>query len=148
MKNAHTFKFAVLTFVLLMIGTSVMARYFGGPDDILDLSWNTVDGGGGTSTGGSYVLGGTIGQPDAASMSGGTFALAGGFWPAVVQSCPADIAPTGGDGLINIDDLLLVINGWGNCPTPPTPCPADVNASGAVNIDDLLAVINAWGACP
>jgi hypothetical protein len=39
-----------------------------------------VDGGGGTSTGGVYSISGTIGQPDAATMSGGSYALAGGFW--------------------------------------------------------------------
>jgi hypothetical protein len=47
-----------------------------------DLSWWTVDGGGATfSTGGSYSLGGTIGQPDAGTSSGGTYTLVGGFWP-------------------------------------------------------------------
>jgi hypothetical protein len=46
-----------------------------------DLSWNTIDGGGGTfSTGSSYTLGGTIGQPDAGAASGGQYALNGGFW--------------------------------------------------------------------
>lgn len=46
-----------------------------------DLSWSTVDGGGATfSTGGTYSLGGTIGQPDAGTMSGGAFTLDGGFW--------------------------------------------------------------------
>jgi hypothetical protein len=46
-----------------------------------DLSWWTVDGGGGTfSQGGSYTLGGTIGQPDAGLMSGGSYTLGGGFW--------------------------------------------------------------------
>ena len=47
-----------------------------------DLPWWTVDGGGATfSTGGSYSLGGTIGQPDAGVSSGDTYTLAGGFWP-------------------------------------------------------------------
>src|SRR5262245_54920945 len=47
----------------------------------MDLSWNTIDGGGQTfSTGGTFGLGGTIGQPDAGTMSGGTFGLQGGFW--------------------------------------------------------------------
>lgn len=46
----------------------------------LDLSWNTIDGGGGTSSGGTFTLAMTIGQPDAGSLSGGAFALAGGFW--------------------------------------------------------------------
>jgi hypothetical protein len=46
-----------------------------------DLSWWTVDGGGGTfSQGGNYTLGGTIGQPDAGLMSGGNYTLGGGFW--------------------------------------------------------------------
>src|SRR5215218_5166437 len=51
-----------------------------------DLSWNTLDGGGGTfSTGGAYSLGGTVGQPDAGYMSGGTYSVAGGFWGAMAS---------------------------------------------------------------
>jgi hypothetical protein len=45
-----------------------------------DLSWSTIDGGGGSSIGGSYSLSGTIGQPDATVSSGGSYALNGGFW--------------------------------------------------------------------
>jgi hypothetical protein len=47
-----------------------------------DLSWWTVDAGGYTfSTGGSYSLGGTIGQPDAGpTLSNGGYSLTGGFW--------------------------------------------------------------------
>jgi hypothetical protein len=67
-------------------------------------------------------------------------------------SCPADIAPPpNGDTTVNVDDLLLVINGWGPCPTTGS-CPADFIPQPAgddqVNVDDLLGVINAWGACP
>jgi hypothetical protein len=40
----------------------------------------TMDGGGGTSSGGGYTLSGTIGQPDIGFMSGGGYTLAGGFW--------------------------------------------------------------------
>ena len=46
-----------------------------------NLSWSTIDGGGGTSNGGQYVLMGTIGQPDAANSAGGNYELLGGFWP-------------------------------------------------------------------
>jgi len=46
-----------------------------------ELSWYTIDGGGGRSTGGPYELVGTIGQPDAAYSSGGNYELLGGFWP-------------------------------------------------------------------
>ena len=53
-----------------------------------------MDGGGGTSTGGVYSVSGTIGQPDASAISGGTFSLEEGFWPGVlVVSSPVG-APT------------------------------------------------------
>lgn len=45
------------------------------------IDWFTIDGGGGSSAGGPYVLAGTIGQPDAGGpMVGGNFTLTGGFW--------------------------------------------------------------------
>jgi hypothetical protein len=50
----------------------------GGP---YELNWYTIDGGGGTSSGGSFTLSGTIGQPDAGGpMVGGSYSLTGGFW--------------------------------------------------------------------
>jgi len=44
------------------------------------MDWFTIDGGGGTSTGGVYSVTGTVGQPDAGIMSGGNYTLHGGFW--------------------------------------------------------------------
>jgi len=44
------------------------------------IDWFTIDGGGGTSTGGVYSVSGTIGQPDAGKMSGGNYTIDGGFW--------------------------------------------------------------------
>jgi hypothetical protein len=63
----------------LVLGPAVASAQTGGT---FDLSWHTVDGGGGdNSTGGTFALGGTLGQPDAgAPMTGGTFTLTGGFW--------------------------------------------------------------------
>jgi hypothetical protein len=46
-----------------------------------DLSWSTIDGGGGSSNGGGYSLAGTIGQVDAGTLSGGGYTLNGGSWP-------------------------------------------------------------------
>jgi hypothetical protein len=51
-----------------------------------DLTWSTVDGGGGSSSGGAYTLDGTIGQADAGSSSGGGYSLAGGFWAGVAAA--------------------------------------------------------------
>jgi hypothetical protein len=55
------------------------------------IDWHTIDGGGGTSTGGVYSVSGTIGQPDAGAMSGGNFSVTGGFWalPTAVQTTNA-----------------------------------------------------------
>ncbi len=56
-----------------------------------EITWHTIDGGGGTSTGGPYTLTGTIGQPDAGEMGGGDYQLSGGFWPgALWQQCFVD----------------------------------------------------------
>ena len=44
------------------------------------VDWYSIDGGGGTSTGGVYSVTGTIGQPDVGHMSGGNYSLDGGFW--------------------------------------------------------------------
>ena len=45
-----------------------------------------------------------------------------------------------GDGSIDVDDLLAVINAWGSCPG----CPADLTGDGVVDVDDLLQVVNNW----
>lgn len=59
----------------------------------------------------------------------------------VVPPCPGDVNFT---GVVDIDDLLFVVNGWG-----ASPCdPGDIDDDGVVNIDDLLVIINGWGACP
>jgi hypothetical protein len=44
------------------------------------IDWSKVAGGGGTSSNAQYSVSGTIGQPDAGSMSGGNYTLTGGFW--------------------------------------------------------------------
>lgn len=56
------------------------------------LDWSTIDGGGGTSTGGVYTVRGTIGQPDAGAMSGGNYSLTGGFW-SLLSVVPTQGAP-------------------------------------------------------
>jgi hypothetical protein len=57
------------------------------------IDWSTVDGGGGTSTGGVYTVSGTIGQPDAGGpMTGGNYSLTGGFW--ALYAVPTPGAPT------------------------------------------------------
>jgi hypothetical protein len=59
--------------LIVLAGSSANGQY--------ELSWYTIDGGGGRSSGGPYTLMGTIGQPDAAAVSGGDYELLGGFLP-------------------------------------------------------------------
>jgi hypothetical protein len=44
------------------------------------IDWFSIDGGGGTSSGGPYQVSGAIGQPDPGTLKGGNYSLAGGFF--------------------------------------------------------------------
>ncbi len=84
-----------------------------------DLSWYTIDGGGGTSTGNGLTVTGTIGQPDAGVMTGGGLMVQGGFWPGrQFVGPPAD---SDKDGIPDDSD---------NCPTVPNPDQADSDNDG------------------
>jgi len=67
----------LLCSMLLLIPCSVKAQNYA-------IDWFTVDGGGGTSTGGVFSVSGTIGQPDAGKLIGGNYVLDGGFWGIVL----------------------------------------------------------------
>jgi hypothetical protein len=58
----------------------LLAATFASHAQNYSIDWHKVAGGGGTSTGGVYSVSGTVGQPDAGSMSGGNYSLSGGFW--------------------------------------------------------------------
>jgi len=91
----------------LVMGGSI-AIVFGS----FDLSWYTVDSGGGTSSSASGLeITGTVGQPDAsaqAAMTGGNFALTGGFWAFAGSPCTA-FAPVDFDRDcdVDLDDLAV-----------------------------------------
>jgi T5SS/PEP-CTERM-associated repeat protein len=58
--------------------------------------------------------------------------------------CPADCA-AGGNGQVNVTDLLALLAQWnlvGSCDIAPP------GGNGVVNVSDLLALLAAWGACP
>ena len=75
--NSFTLK-TLATFAVLCVLSTNPVWANGGT---YDLNWTTIDGGGGTSRGGQYVLTGTIGQPDADWSRAGGYELLGGFWP-------------------------------------------------------------------
>lgn len=105
-----------------------------------EIPWYTIDGGGGTSTGSSFALSGTIGQHDAGPMmSGGQFTLTGGFWAgAAAEPCVGDF---NGDGVANTLDVIAFLNAW--AASDPK---ADINGDGSVNTLDVIAFLNAWAA--
>ena len=49
------------------------------------------------------------------------------------------------DDSIDVTDILLVIDHWGDCPDLPVDCPADLDGDEAVLADDLLMVLAAFG---
>jgi len=79
-------RLSAVCLLLLLSAVPALAQSGGG----YDLTWSTVDGGGGTfSTGGIYSLGGTAGQPDPGLMTGSVYSLAGGFWGGGATAAPA-----------------------------------------------------------
>lgn len=109
-----------------------------------DLSWYTIDGGGAMfSTGGSFSLGGTIGQPDAGVMSGGTFTLSGGFWPGASNPCEL-LADLDNDGDVDIGDLAQMLSHFGTA-SGATFSDGDVDGDGDVDIGDLAFLLSVFG---
>jgi hypothetical protein len=53
--------------------------------------------------------------------------------------CPCDI---NGDGVVNTEDLLILLGNWGGSGD------GDVDNNGVVNTADLLALLADWGECP
>ena len=119
-----------------------------------DLSWRSFDGGSGTSSGGEIELSGTIGQPDAGAMSGGAFAIVGGFWSAPLESsggctrspawiCDGDVD---GDGQVNPVDSGLVQAAFGSVDDQDL-CRFDMDCDGQLNPVDAGIVQSLFGTC-
>jgi len=61
--------------LVLLTGSALLAQF--------SIDWHTIDGGGGTSSGGGFSVSGTVGQADAGvKMTGGPFSISGGYWAA------------------------------------------------------------------
>ncbi len=112
-----------------------------------DLSWYTIDGGGAMfSTGGSFELSGTIGQPDAGVMTGGNFELSGGFWAgASTSGCSGFITCDANcDGSVDNGDIDAFVTALlsqavyqTNYPSCNFMCNNDTNHDGSVNNADI-----------
>ncbi|MFO0837955.1 MAG: hypothetical protein U1D55_05465 [Phycisphaerae bacterium] len=133
------FRLGVVAFGLALLCGTAQAQY--------DLSWFTIDGGGAMfTTGGSFTLSGTIGQPDAGVMSGGSFTLTGGFWavPPSATPCPGD---ADGNRTVDSSDLGILLANWMTSVTPNTN--GDFDGNGTVDSSDLGILLANWMVtCP
>jgi hypothetical protein len=75
----------IITFSVCLIAATTLVAAPDSPAEAYSISWWTIDGGGGNSQGGPYALGGTVGQADAQTSSGGAYLLTGGFWNETVR---------------------------------------------------------------
>jgi hypothetical protein len=104
--------------------------------------WTIDDGGATFSTGGAWELSGTIGQPDAGRMDGGSFTLTGGFW---FRVGPVDC---NSDGLVNLhdyDNFEPCMSGPdGGLPTPRCAC-FDLDADDDVDLRDASQLQAVFG---
>ena len=129
----------VILCVLMVGGGYPTETFAAGPYHI---DWYTIDGGGGTSAGGQYVLTGTIGQPDAGWSSAGSYELLGGFWPGGHIECFPSTNSTYND---------WVTLGKPACWCSPYQCDGDADGkdSGGVSkyrvfTGDLRLIIENW----
>lgn len=100
-----------------------------------DISWYTIDGGGGISSGGSYTHTGTIGQPDAVYSAGGGYELLGGFWPG------------GPLCFVDFESFTGLAEYWGDesCDEVNNFCDgADFEPDGDVDLVDLRLFVDEW----
>ena len=120
----------VVVLVCLLLFSPALGQS-GGP---YILEWSTIDGGGGTSSGGRYIVSGTIGQPDAAWSAGGDYELLGGFWPG------------GPLCIVNFDDFARFAEYWLET---GSDLPADLYEDDIVNWFDLDVFVDEWlDYCP
>ncbi len=96
------------------------------------LTWSTIDGGGGTSSGSQYELEGTIGQPDAAYSYGGDYELLGGFWPG------------GPLCIVEFEDYARFADEWLET---GSELDADLDSDGDVDYEDLRQFVDEWLYC-
>jgi hypothetical protein len=80
-------KISPLTLTLLLFAPALYAQTY-------SIDWYKIADGGGTSTGGTFQISGTIGQPDASGLlTASNYSLTGGFWSliSVVQTTGAPL---------------------------------------------------------
>ncbi len=115
--------------LILIAAITVLSSFASAYSSDYKIVWSTIDGGGGRSSGGQYVLTGTTGQPDAAYSNSGNYQVLGGFWPG------------GPLCFVEFDDYARFAQYWMES---GIGLPADLFEDGVVNSDDLIEFVNLW----
>jgi hypothetical protein len=112
----------IIVFSLLLIFISTALADFA-------IDRHTLVGGGGTSSGGTYQLTGTIGQADAANFAGGNYEVFGGFWPG------------GPLCFVDLEDFAGFADYWLET---GADLPADFDKDNDVDLNDLGILFHDW----
>ena len=124
-----------LLVLLSLVGRVVAQSY--------SINWYKIAGGGGTSTGGTYQVSGTIGQTDASgAITGGNYSLTGGFWSLISVVGPLLTISHAGNSVIvswpntagytlQQNNNLAVSAGW---TTSGYPVTTNANGTNSINI--------------
>ncbi len=143
--NMQRLRQAVLPLVaLLLLVTVASAQSGGGTSTSLstgyDLSWSSVDNGGGECSGGGYTLNGAVGQLDAGILSGGDYTLQGGFHRCAVLHDLDD------NGVVNMSDVMQVASRWRcRCGDECYDAYYDLDDDCDIDVVDIMLVVAQWG---
>jgi len=81
--------------------------------------------------------------PDVCDIAAGSSADINGN--GIPDECEAILGDIDGDGIVGINDFLMLLAAWGPCPAPcPPSCAADLDADCDVGINDFLALLANW----
>lgn len=94
--------------------------------------------------GSSYVWGPEFGEP----LGDGPL-FPPNVQPGDIAVQPGDDKPVipgdlNGDGLVDAEDLFILLAAWGAC-ADPDDCPADLDGNGEVDAEDLFILLANWG---
>ncbi len=85
MKNLTKSRFIILLGAILLLTPVIVTNSQAQTGGNFEIIRSTLDGGGESSSGGDFIIQGTIGQMDSTNpnaLTGGIYSLSGGFWTA------------------------------------------------------------------
>ena len=143
----HVAPYARLSLHAAILAAAIAAPASAQTGGGFDLSWWSIDCGGGIATAGPLTLSMTLGQPDAGRMTGGTLVLYTGYWSAAAPPCYGNCDGSAVPPILNVADFSCFLNRYAagdpyaNCDGSTTPP--------ILNVADFSCFLNAFAAgCP